>query len=1244
MKILAIRIKNLASLEGTTEIDFTTEPLCSAGIFAITGATGAGKSTILDALCLALYGKTPRYLQARETGIEIKDVQGSTLSQGDVRGILRDGTADGFAEVDFRGIDGQNYRATWSVRRARNRADGSMQSDAVALKNISNQVDLPGRKAETYSEIARLIGLNFEQFTRSVLLAQGDFTAFMKANRDEKSSLLEKLTGTHIYSEISRKIFEKYKAEELQLRDLHVRKEGIVTLGDEELQALTADQALLEKQITDLDKEMERLHAGITWYEQLTKYRHGYDEAVRSLQLASENKNAALSRSQHLRMVEHAQQTRSWADALAQSQEQHAAKTTALETVKETLTSLQQQKETLEKQLQQVEHQLSLQSQKLADALPLLEQARKLDTLLGEKKEQLDGLKADAEKADVLNRQHQDTLKEKQQTFSDLVSQIESITQWQNEQAHRKAVAEQTDLILAKLQDARKLLVNLEASSAKLVEVKNKIQTTEVQQKMLENSWKQQLQLLDNTRKTYEAKSEALRSIPVDTLTVDKTETDQKVEESIRAQAQWQLLQYAQTEWENLGQQQVQDEADHQGKQAILEQLKQEIPLAKAESDTADQLLQQARLASAENVQTLREALLDDEPCPVCGSTHHPYAIQNPQLEKVLAQLEKACQEKTQHHLSLHSRHDALEQECTTLQENIRRRNEEIQSKASALNQQRQTWAHFDIAKNSHDIADNEKADWIAAQLEALKTRQISLADQLKAYAEQKLELETAKTGIDQLKESTDALSGQLKDLQNSLSLYNEQQSQSEREQELATVHLSEIKQLLTPYFTASGWIDKWKENPGAFVENITHFARQWKEHLEKLEVHTREKTALEATLKELKSQAENMATEAGRKAEIHQTQQQSYLDLVQQRKALFDGLPADETEHQLKQAVTQAQADVEQVKARQQELAIEHTKILTQQQELTNALTTLETAIRKISTQMQDWLDDYNQKNGQSLNPEDLQRLLALGNDWIENERMALQAIDAELTKANSILTERKQALDRHQENSKSDAALEELMTLQANTRSEVEEKKHRRGENSFRLQQDEANKNRIGDLLQSIATQAATTENWSKLNEIIGSADGKKFRQIAQEYTLDVLLGYANIHLQALTNRYRIERIPASLGLQVVDQDMGDEVRTVYSLSGGESFLVSLALALGLASLSSSRMKVESLFIDEGFGSLDPTTLNIAMDALERLHNQGRKVGVISHVQEMTERIPVQIKVSKQQSGRSKIEVIGM
>src|SRR5690606_3801629 len=214
MKILAIRIKNLASLEGTTEIDFTQEPLCSAGIFAITGPTGAGKSTILDALCLALYAKTPRYAQAREIGIEITDVQGSTINQSDVRAILRDGTADGYAEVDFVGVDGQHYRATWSVRRARNKAAGSLQQANIALKNLTTGSDIGGKKTELLPEITRLVGLNYEQFIRSVLLAQGDFTAFLKADKDQKASLLEKLTGTYIYSELSKKVFERYREEE----------------------------------------------------------------------------------------------------------------------------------------------------------------------------------------------------------------------------------------------------------------------------------------------------------------------------------------------------------------------------------------------------------------------------------------------------------------------------------------------------------------------------------------------------------------------------------------------------------------------------------------------------------------------------------------------------------------------------------------------------------------------------------------------------------------------------------------------------------------------------------------------------------------------------------------------------------------------------------------------------------------------------------------------------------------------
>jgi len=191
------------------------------------------------------------------------------------------------------------------------------------------------------------------------------------------------------------------------------------------------------------------------------------------------------------------------------------------------------------------------------------------------------------------------------------------------------------------------------------------------------------------------------------------------------------------------------------------------------------------------------------------------------------------------------------------------------------------------------------------------------------------------------------------------------------------------------------------------------------------------------------------------------------------------------------------------------------------------------------------------------------------------------------------------------------------------------------------FRLQTHEANKKKIAHFKEEADLKKEISEKWAKLNELAGSADGAKFRRIAQSYTLDILLSYANVQLQSLTNRYRLERVPDTLALQVVDCDMCDEIRTVHSLSGGESFLVSLALALGLSSLSSNRMKVESLFIDEGFGSLDAETLRVTMDALENLRTQGRKIGVISHVQEMTERIPVQIQVQRLNNGRSSVSV---
>ena len=242
---------------------------------------------------------------------------------------------------------------------------------------------------------------------------------------------------------------------------------------------------------------------------------------------------------------------------------------------------------------------------------------------------------------------------------------------------------------------------------------------------------------------------------------------------------------------------------------------------------------------------------------------------------------------------------------------------------------------------------------------------------------------------------------------------------------------------------------------------------------------------------------------------------------------------------------------------------------------------------------------------------------------------------IAKDLTEASADLLRRKAALDKWTADYLDSSGGEPLEVILSRFTQE-------KTELAFRLRTQTENKAKVSGLQEELNVRRTESERWAKLNELAGSADGAKFRRIAQGYTLDILLNYANVQLRELTRRYRLERVPETLALQVIDRDMCDEVRTVHSLSGGESFLVSLALALGLSSLSSNRMRVESLFIDEGFGSLDAETLRVAMDALESLRTQGRKIGVISHVQEMTERIPVRICVNRAGNGRSFLEVL--
>ncbi|MEO6734605.1 MAG: AAA family ATPase [Ferruginibacter sp.] len=1241
MKILAIRMKNLASLEGVTEIDFTKPPLSTAGIFAITGPMGAGKSTILDALCLALYGKTPRYLQAKEQGIEVKDGKTGFINQGDCRGILRDGAGEGYAEVDFMGIDGHAHTATWRVRRARDKPDGLMQGDSLELKNLHSGTIFPGRKKDVSEETERLVGLNFEQFTRSVLLAQGDFTAFLKAAKDDKSSLLEKLTGTHIYSEISRRVFENHKMQEQGLRELNLKREGIITLTTEELASLEERNKSAKELIETRQVEITGLDKEISWHHQFKTMMENFELAGELIRKANEHKQNASGRLVVLTQVETVQSARKFIDAQSDIARQLNEKNEKLAVIEKDLTEFNE-RQLLSVATLDTASKIWLEStEKYNLALPVLAKARELDVKIGGKLEEVNNAAAIVKIAVDASFQKQKIIESTKAKNENLLNSVNLLQQWKDDNELRRLIAEQENLILSKLNDARQLLTASGSFSKRISGLSNDIAAEIEKVEKLQAAAGPLKIKLTAAQGNMEMLTSKLFGVDIIKLDAEKVSADNLRADLAGAQSFWENLFEKLKDFNQSTKKLNDDQADHKEKVPQLAKAAAELQTTRTKKETSLELLQKARLSVSENVESLRGQLIAGEPCPVCGSQEHPYIVHNPQLDAVMQKLEVEYKQYERAYENALSHHSALQGNVLQLNSSMATGERELAEKDNNLRTLKSKWEKLPVYEAIQNIADEEKANWLAKQMEQTGLLQKSLLTNISNYNAQKKEQEELQKQIHSFEQQLNENFILLTKDEQARDLLQQQLSHCNVENGKLNASLKQIESNLAIYFSNVEWFNNWQNEPSVFEESITKFSLLWKEQTEKLVNDTTELHTIRATLEEQQLQLQNLLTEQESKQIVLMGLKQQYDELFKQRQLIFNGRDAKSVEATLKQSIDTALQNLDLQKVADQNLKTSIARAAAQVEQLQKDKTQLQEQELKAGRNTEQWLAAFNQKHALSFGIDELLELLQHTQEWIEEERAALRAIDDAITQAQSVLQERASRLQQHELNRMSERNVEDLEILKTQLVTVLQQASQEKTETELWLQQDEANKKKIGDLLNVINNQAIITDNWAKLNDIIGSSDGKKFRQIAQEYTLDVLLGYANMHLQSLSQRYLLERIPNTLGLQVLDQDMGNEVRTVFSLSGGESFLVSLALALGLASLSSSRMQVESLFIDEGFGSLDPATLNIAMDALERLHNQGRKVGVISHVQEMTERIPVQIKVSKENSGRSRVEV---
>lgn len=381
MRILAIRGKNLASLAEPFEILLNEGPLEQAGLFAITGQTGAGKSTILDALCLALYDKIPRLPDGHGFAVGHKDEdENLRVVSTDVRSILRRGTSNAYAEVDFIGKDKHHYRARWEVSKARGKADGRLQAQEVTLTKIDDGQRIGQGKKNTLELISDLIDLNFDQFRRSVLLAQGDFAAFLKAKKDERSSLLERITGTELYSELSIAAFDRARQEKDALNQIANRMQDQIPLDAEARQQLEQQRDQFITQLADLDKQIAANQKIIDWYAELKKLQEAERVARDALVISQQAWDAAETERQLIQKVEAVQPLK---PLLAQYQTANAEHQDAQQKLKDssalhlaTETKLQTAKE----QLSASEKSLAAAEQQQQQAQPVLIKARALDT------------------------------------------------------------------------------------------------------------------------------------------------------------------------------------------------------------------------------------------------------------------------------------------------------------------------------------------------------------------------------------------------------------------------------------------------------------------------------------------------------------------------------------------------------------------------------------------------------------------------------------------------------------------------------------------------------------------------------------------------------------------------------------------------------------------------------------------------------------------------------------------------
>jgi exonuclease SbcC len=1073
MKILELRFKNLNSLYGEWVIDFTDPEYVSNGIFALTGPTGAGKSTILDAICLALYGATPRLGKITKSGNEIMSRQ----------------TGECYAEVLFESQAGR-FRCHWEQRRARKKAEGNLQDQEHQIADDATGKPIETKKSLVGAVIEEKTGMDFDRFTRSILLAQGGFDTFLKADVEQKSKILEQITGTEIYSEISCRVHERQRDEREKLNILNAETSGIVILEPEQEREIQDDLAAKLKQETELTGKSTETGKAITW-----------------LTTIEDLKKEILS------LTDEAAKLKTDTDAFKPERVklERATKAASLDGTYVSVTSLRKQ---------QADDQAVLKTDKAA--LPELESSANTQT-------------------EALKSAEQLTLKSKEdlKTAAPLIQKIRSIDQKITEQT--KAVSEGAD---ACTKEAGKIETN------KLARVKEQDKRIAAE-KTLEAA---ELYLKENAQDEWligglGGVEEQLGSLLAKQQELTQKETDLKNADTVVTDATKKLdktskqcglkKQELETAGKNL----------QQGKDALSELLGDKL-LREYRTEKETLLREMAFIKKIEELEDHRAKLEDGKPCPLCGSTEHPFAEGNVPAP------------------------DEIEQKIEALTRLI------------------------------------DKADEQEAAIKKLE--QAETAARKKMNESEKLETEAANN-----KKAAEKTLAELKDALTKL-----------------RSGFEELKQAVSGKLQPLGITEIPEAEVEALLDSLKSRLKAWQEQVKQKADIEKRIADIDSEVKRLDAVIDTQVKALTEKQEALERLKKELANGMEERKQLYGDKKPDDEEGRLNKAII----DAEKAEKKARDLNTE----------LQQKLTTVKTHVESLKKRIEQRTPEL-QKTEADFSAALILAGFADGKAFLEarlsqEDRESLSSRAKELDDAGTELKakqkDRETRLATEIAKKLTDKTLEELEPQFKEFEESLKELRDAVAGLKHKLSENTAAKERIKEKQSAIEAQRKECHRWEQLHGLIGSADGKKYRNFAQGLTFELMVSHANRQLEKMTDRYlliRDEQQP--LELNVVDNYQAGEIRSTKNLSGGESFIVSLTLALGLSKMASRKVRVDSLFLDEGFGTLDEEALETALETLSSLQQDSKLIGIISHVSALKERISTRIAVTPVSGGQSSL-----